>query len=105
MTVLANFQGVVWGIGILGVDLPGKSSSGGSSGQSFDRSKVGRGTLAEYEGGRGVVLGRVGDGVGLTSLDRAGPGVELNGQGRSDKGSARDNKVKEAHVGGCDRSG
>lgn len=53
--------------------------------------------LAEDEG-RGGILGGVGDGVALASLDRRRVGVDGDGEGRGDEGSARNDNLEETHV-------
>lgn len=71
---------------------------GGSqrTGQGLEGGEVGRLSLAEDDGG-GSILGGVGDGDGLASLDALGPGVELDGESSGDKGSARKNDLEETH--------
>jgi hypothetical protein len=64
-----------------------------------NRLKVGGRALAEDKGGW-LVLGGVGDGVALASLDTSsGVGVDGDGEGRGDEGSARNDNLKETHVG------
>ena len=63
--------------------------------------KVARRTLTKDEGGRGVVLGGVGDSVGLASNDTLGwVVVDLKGEGSSNDGSARKDGLEETHVDG-----
>jgi hypothetical protein len=60
--------------------------------------EVGGQTLAE-EKGSWLVLGRVGEGVGLASLDTAGGvGVDGDGEDGGDEGSARNDNLEETHV-------
>lgn len=84
---------------ILG-DGPGEGATSGSA--NFTNSvEVGGDTTAEDEGGWGLVLGGVGDGVGLACLDTAGRiGVDGQGHGGRDKGSARDDDLEETHING-----
>lgn len=61
-----------------------------------------RGTLAEDKGSW-LILGRVGDLVGLSSNDTAGwVGIDGDGEGRRDEGSARNDDLEETHVDGSD---
>jgi hypothetical protein len=60
--------------------------------------EVGGQALAEDKGGW-LVLGGVGDGVALASLDTgSGVGVDGDGEGRGDEGSARNDNLEETHV-------
>lgn len=68
------------------------------TGEGGDGIEVGVFTLAENEGGRGVVGRGVGDLVGLASLDLGGELVDLNGQGSSNEGSAGEEGLEETHV-------
>jgi hypothetical protein len=56
--------------------------------------------LLELDGGGGRVLGRVGDGVRLASLEARGQSLEVerDGHGRGNEGSARENNLEELHV-------
>jgi hypothetical protein len=63
-----------------------------------DGLEVGGRALAENKGGW-LVLGGVGDGVALASLDTSGGvGVNGDGKGRGDEGSARNDNLEETHV-------
>lgn len=71
------------------------------TGKSLDGLQVTRVSLAEDEGGRGVVLGRVGNGVGLAGNDTAGRElVDLKSEGSSDEGCTGDDSLEETHVDG-----
>jgi hypothetical protein len=60
--------------------------------------EVGGKTLAKDKG-CWLVLGGVGDGVALASLNTAsGVGVDGDGEGRGDEGSARNDNLEETHV-------
>jgi hypothetical protein len=68
------------------------------TGQSTNSAEVGRDTLAEDKGGGGVRGRRVGDGVGLASLDTSsGELVDLEGEGSGNEGSARGDHLEETH--------
>lgn len=75
----------------------GSSSSRQRTGEGLEGVEVGGGSLAQDDGG-GSILGRVGQGDGLASLDRLGPRVELDGESGGDEGSARENDLEETHV-------
>lgn len=63
-----------------------------------DSVEIGGKTAAEDEGRRHV-LGRVGDGVGLSSLNTTGGvGVDGGREGTREEGSARNNNLEETHV-------
>jgi hypothetical protein len=71
------------------------------TGDGLDGVQVSGHTLAEDEGGRGVVSGRVSDGVALASNDTLGREVvDLDGLGSdsSDEGRAGNDGLEEAHV-------
>jgi hypothetical protein len=65
-----------------------------------NRLEVGGQTLAEDKGSW-LVLGRVGEGVGLASLDTVGVGVDGDGEDGGDEGSARNDNLEETHVDVC----
>ena len=67
---MADLKSIVGGVGKVAGDGPGESSTSGSTNGSNGSEVVGL-ALAEDEGGWGLVLGGVGDGVGLASLDTA----------------------------------
>ena len=67
----------------------------------FTNGVEGLGVSAAEDEGRWLVLGRVGDGVGLASLNTtSGVSVDCDGEGSRDEGSARNNDVEETHVNG-----
>lgn len=68
------------------------------TGQGTNGVEVGRSTLAEDEGGRGVVGRGVGDCVSLTSLNTtSGVLVDLNGESSCDESSAGSDHLEETH--------
>lgn len=99
-TSLLNLESIVGRVGEILGDSPGERSTSGSADRT-DSVKVLRRTPAEDEGGRGLVLGGVGDGVGLASYNTAGwVVVDLNREGSGEEGSARKNDLEETHVDG-----
>lgn len=70
------------------------------TGKSLNGVQVAGRTLAEDEGGGGVVLGGVGDGVGLASNDAGREGVDSQSGSSSDEGSAREDSLEETHIDG-----
>ena len=74
------------------VNISAKHTNGGNG------LEIGGETLAEDEGS-GLVLGGVCDGVALASLNTASwVGVDGDGEGRGDEGSARNDNLEETHV-------
>jgi len=72
------------------------------TGKSADSVKVGGGTLAEDEGGGGVIRRGVGDSVGLSSDNAiSGEVVDLEGSGKGSEGRGGKDSLEEAHVDGC----
>ncbi len=71
------------------------------TGKSSDGVKVGRLSLAEDEGGGGVVRRGVGDGVGLASNNTLGREVvDLEGSDGGNEGRGGKDGLEEAHVDG-----
>lgn len=69
------------------------------TGQSANGAEISGQTLAEDEGGGGVVGGRVSNGVSLTSLDTtSGVVVDLKGESSGDESSAGGEDLEETHV-------
>lgn len=75
-----------------------EGSTRGSGGDGSKSGQVVGVTLAELDGGGSVVLGGVGDGVGLSRLEGLGHVVELDGEDGRDEGGARDDNFEETHV-------
>lgn len=94
---MADFESIVDTVDKVRGNFPLERTTGRSGGQGVEGVEVARGTLAEDDGGSGI-LGGVGESDGLAGLDRLGPGVELNGESGRDEGSARQNKLEETHV-------
>lgn len=100
MTVLSNLEGVSASVGQIARNSPGEGSASGSANGSDGVESLGV-TPAKDEGGWGLILGGVCDGVGLASLDTRGRVVvDLNSPGSRDEGSARKEDLEETHVGG-----
>jgi hypothetical protein len=75
---------------------------GKHTGQGANGVEVGGETLAEDEGGRGVIRRGVGDSVGLASLNTTGGVlVDLDGESSCDEGSAGSEHLDETHVDVC----
>lgn len=86
-------------VGKVAGDRPGERSAGGSA-EGSDGVKVSSGAPTKDNSGGGLVLGRIGDGVGPSSLDtglRVVIDLELSG-GCSNQGRARENDLEETHV-------
>ena len=98
LAILLNLESIGGGIGKVLGNSPSEGSASGSA-DGGNSLKVGGGTLAKDEGGWGLILGRVGDSVGLSSYDTAGGViVDLDGEGSGDEGSARNKDLEETHV-------
>lgn len=69
------------------------------TGQGANGLEISGETLAEDEGGGGVVRGGVGDGVGLTGLNTTrGVLVDLKGESSCDESSAGSDHLEETHL-------
>lgn len=76
---------------------------GKHTGQSANGVQVGRLSLTEDEGGRDIISGRVGDGVGgASNHTRSGVLVDLEGSNEGSESRRGDDSLEEAHVGGLE---
>lgn len=117
LAILADLKSVVGTVGKVAGDGPGESTSGSSgcrsnqylvsiedserkrTGEGANSVKVGGKTLAEEEGGGGVIGRGVGDSVGLTSLNTTSwVLVDLKGESSYDESSAGSDHLEETHV-------
>jgi hypothetical protein len=96
---LTDLESIAGGVGKAGVNGPAERATSGSA-ERGDSVKVGGETTAQNEG-YWLVLGGVGDGVGLSSLNTSGwVGVDGGRESSRHEGSARDNDLEETHVDG-----
>lgn len=98
LALLADLKSVVRAVGEALVDGPGELATGSSGGQGTHGVEVGGETLAEDEGGRGVVRRGVGDLVGLAGLNTTSRVlVDLDGESSCDESSAGSDHLEETH--------